>query len=71
MRKLWDRDRGGRYRSHGRHSHAIVRGTRWLTVDRCDGTLTRVVSGAVAVRDHGRTVIVRAGHAHLAKARPR
>ena len=35
------------YRSHGRHSHATVRGTRWLTEDRCDGTLTRVTEGAV------------------------
>ena len=47
VRKLWGRDHGGRFRSHGRHSHATVRGTRWLTVDRCDGTLTRVTNGAV------------------------
>ena len=44
---LWGRDHGGRFRSHGRHSHATVRGTRWLTVDRCDGTLTRVTNGSV------------------------
>ena len=47
VRKLWGRDRGGRFRTHGRHSQATVRGTRWLTVDRCDGTLTRVTNGAV------------------------
>jgi hypothetical protein len=40
-------------------------------VDRCDGTLTRVTEGAVAVRDkvRHRTVLVRAGHSYLAKSR--
>jgi hypothetical protein len=72
VRKLWGRDSGGRYRTHGRHSQATVRGTRWLTVDRCDGTLTRVTKGAVAVRDfrRHRTVLVRAGHSYLARAHP-
>ena len=71
VRKLWGRDHGGRFRSHGRHSHATVRGTRWLTVDRCDGTLTRVTNGSVAVRDltRHRTVVVRAGHSYVAKSR--
>jgi virginiamycin B lyase len=71
VRKLWGRDHGGRFRSHGRHSHATVRGTRWLTVDRCDGTLTRVTGGSVAVRDFARhrTVVVRAGHSYVAKSR--
>jgi hypothetical protein len=72
VRKLWGRDSGGRFRTHGRHSQATVRGTRWLTVDRCDGTLTRVTSGAVSVRDYRRrrTVMVRAGHSYLARAHP-
>jgi streptogramin lyase len=71
VRRLWGRDRGGKFRSHGRHSHATVRGTRWVTVDRCDGTLTRVTDGAVAVRDYTRrrTVLVRAGHSYVAKSR--
>ena len=71
VRKLWGRDRGGRFRTHGRHSQATVRGTRWLTVDRCDGTLTRVTKGAVSVRDYRRhrTVLVRAGHSYLAHRR--
>jgi virginiamycin B lyase len=71
VRMLWGRDSGGRFRSHGRHSHATVRGTRWLTVDRCDGTLTRVTSGAVVVRDEvrHRSVLVRAGRSYLAKSR--
>ena len=40
------------------------------TVDRCDGTLTRVVEGSVRVRDRvrHRTVIVRAGRSYLARA---
>jgi hypothetical protein len=71
LRRLWGRDRGGRFRTQGRQSQATVRGTRWLTEDRCDGTLTRVTSGSVAVRDRIRqkTVIVRAGHSYLARAR--
>jgi hypothetical protein len=68
VRRLWGRDKGGRFRTHGRHSQATVRGTRWLTVDRCDGTLTKVTQGAVSVRDfvRRRTVLVRAGHTYIA-----
>jgi streptogramin lyase len=73
VRRLWGRDSGGSFRSHGRHSHATVRGTRWLTEDRCGGTLTRVTNGAVVVRDfrRQRNILVRAGHSYLAKARAR
>jgi streptogramin lyase len=68
VRRLWGRDSGGRFRTHGRHSHATVRGTRWLTEDRCAGTFTRVTNGAVVVRDltRRRSVVVRAGHHYLA-----
>jgi hypothetical protein len=61
----------GRFRTRGRNSSATVRGTRWETIDRCDGTLTKVTRGRVAVRDFRRkkTVIVRAGKSYLAKAR--
>jgi hypothetical protein len=71
IRRLWGHDSGGRFRTYGRHSQATVRGTRWLTEDRCDGTLTRVTAGSVAVRDRvrHRTVIVRAGHSYLARTR--
>ena len=71
VRRLWGRDSGGRYRTYGRHSHATVRGTRWLTEDRCGGTFTRVTQGAVVVRDlaRRRSVVVRAGHSYLAKRR--
>ena len=69
VRSLWGHDRSGRFRTHGRDSVATVRGTKWLTQDRCDGTLTVVRSGAVSVRDRrtGRTVTVRAGGRHLAR----
>ena len=61
----------GRFRTRGRHSAATVRGTTWTTADRCDGTLTKVTRGRVAVRDFRRkkTVLVRAGKSYLAKAR--
>jgi streptogramin lyase len=72
VRRLWGRDRGGRYRTYGRHSHATVRGTRWLTEDRCLGTYTRVTQGSVVVRDTARrrSVVVRAGRSYFAR-RPR
>ena len=70
-RRLWGRDKGGRFRTHGRHSHATVRGTRWVVADRCDGTLTRVTEGSVVVRDKVRRkrVIVRVGERYLARPR--
>jgi len=66
---LWGRDKHGRYRTHGRNSVATVRGTTWLTTERCSGTVTWVRDGAVSVRDKHRhkTVLVRAGHAYLAR----
>jgi DNA-binding beta-propeller fold protein YncE len=68
-RKLWG-DANGRFRTRGRHSSGAVRGTRWLTVDRCDGTLTVVREGTVAVRDFtlDRTVLVDEGERYLAQA---
>jgi hypothetical protein len=50
VRRLWG-DGKGRFRTSGHYSAATVRGTRWLTEDRCDGTLTRVVRGRVEVED--------------------
>jgi hypothetical protein len=48
-----------------------VRGTKWLTEDRCDGTLTRVVRGKVEVRDFvkRKTILVKAGKKYLARSR--
>ena len=70
-RRLWGRDDGGRFRTHGRNSHATVRGTRWLVVDRCDGTLTRVTQGSVVVRDtvRNKRVVLKAGGRYLAAPR--
>ena len=69
VRRLWG-DGEGRFRTRGRYGAATVRGTVWLTKDRCDGTLVRVVDGKVAVEDFGRdrTVVVRAGESYVAKA---
>lgn len=50
VRRLWG-DGKGRYRTRGRYSAASVRGTKWLTEDRCDGTVTRVERGVVVVED--------------------
>ena len=63
-------DARGRFRTRGRHSAATVRGTNWIVADRCDGTLTRVRRGRVAVRDfrRRRTVVLRAGKRYLARA---
>ncbi len=70
VRRLWSNARG-RFRTVGRSSAATVRGTIWLTQDRCDGTLTRVRRGRVVVRDFRarRTVTLTAGEQYLARAR--
>ena len=53
LRKLWGKDHGGKFKTSSRGSVATVRGTEWLTVDRCDGTLTKVTHGKVLVRERG------------------
>ena len=59
----------GRFRTRGRYSAATVRGTIWDTIDRCDGTLTRVRRGVVVVRDFRkrRKITLRAGKSYLAR----
>lgn len=68
---LWARDSGGRFRTHGNDSVATARGTAWFTQNRCSGTYTRVIEGAVSVHDLTRHkhVLVKAGHSYLARAR--
>ena len=68
VRRLWG-DGHGSFQTRGQGAAATVRGTRWLTEDRCDGTLVRVRRGRVAVRDlyRHRTVSVRAGHSYVAR----
>ena len=66
-RKLWGNG-NGRFRTRGRYSSGAVRGTRWLVADSCDGTLTVVRRGRVAVRDFTRdiTTILEKGERYLA-----
>jgi hypothetical protein len=61
----------GRFRTRGRYSASTVRGTKWNTSDRCDGTLTVVTRDVVSVTDftRHRTVLVHAGHRYLAPAK--
>jgi hypothetical protein len=67
VRQLWGSARGN-FSTKGRFAAATVRGTIWLTQDRCDGTLTQVVDGVVEVADStlGKTVSVTAGTSYLA-----
>ena len=59
----------GRFRTRGRYASATVRGTDWTVTDRCDGTLTKVKSGTVVVRDLRRKKnhVVRAGKSRLVR----
>lgn len=67
-RRLWGSDKGGRFQTRGRGSVATVRGTRWVTEDWCRGTVTRVLQGAVSVRDlhRKRTTLITKGHRYYA-----
>jgi Ca2+-binding RTX toxin-like protein len=67
IRRLWGSGKG-KYRTRGKYSSATVRGTRWKTEDRCDGTLTLVEDGIVGIRDfvRGADVTIRAGQSYLA-----
>jgi hypothetical protein len=62
VRRLWG-DGKGRFRTKGRYAASTVRGTKWLTEDRCGFTVVKVARGRVAVRDlvRKRTRVVRAG----------
>jgi hypothetical protein len=72
VRHLWGNGKGA-FRTVGRFSSATVRGTTWLTDDRCNGTLTRVTSGKVAVRDFvkKKTVVIKARQKYFAQAKAR
>ena len=67
--RLWATAKG-KFRTRGRYSAASVRGTTWLTEDRCDGTLTKVSRGKVAVRDNvkRKTILLTAGQSYFARA---
>jgi hypothetical protein len=70
VRRLWG-DGKGRFRTKGRRAAATVRGTKWLTEDRCDSTRITVKRGVVSVRDFKRrkTVVVKKGHSYVARAK--
>ena len=69
-RSLWGNGKG-KFRTKGRFASATVRGTVWLTEDRCDGTLIRVRQGRVQVTDlvRKRSITLRAGQSYLARVR--
>jgi hypothetical protein len=60
----------GRFRTDGQFSAATVRGTKWGVRNRCDGTLTIVREGVVAVTDFvtHKTIVLHTGQRFLAKA---
>jgi hypothetical protein len=70
VRQLWGSGKGN-FRTVGSYASATVRGTIWLTADRCDGSQVTVRQGVVQVRDLVRrtTVSVRAGHTYFARKR--
>ena len=65
--RLWAEGKG-HFRVQGRAAYATPRGaSRFVTQDRCAGTLIRVVSGAVSVPKKKALVLVRAGKSYLAR----
>jgi hypothetical protein len=68
VRRLWG-DGHGRFRTKGRRAAATVRGTKWLTEDRCDRTKITVKRGTVVVRDFvkKKNVVVKKGHSYVAR----
>lgn len=72
VRHLWGSGSGS-FRTKGRFAAATLRGTTWLTDDRCNGTLARVTQGSIAVRDfvRRRTVVLRASRGYFAAAKRR
>ena len=70
VRSLWGNGTG-KFRTKSRFSAATVRGTNWLSIDRCEGSLTVVYEGVVDVYDAtlDRTVEVSAGQRYLAVAK--
>jgi hypothetical protein len=72
VRRLWG-DGRGRFRTRGNWGAATVRGTKWLTQDRCDGTRVKVERGKVDVQDlvrpKRRPIRLTAGEAILIRKR--
>ena len=68
-RRLWGRASGGRFRTSGNYGAATVRGTVWLTEDRCSGTFFKVKKGTIEVFDavRGKTIVLEAGESYLVR----
>lgn len=68
-KRVWSTAKG-RFRTEGRHGTATVRGTRWFTEDRPNGTYFKVEEGTVAVRSFrtGETILLGPGEDYLAPA---
>ncbi len=67
-RRLWGSGHGN-FRTEGNYGSATVRGTIWLTEDRCDGTFFKTRRGIVEIRDFTthKTLSLPKGHRYLAK----
>jgi hypothetical protein len=67
-RRLWGSGKGT-FRTEGNYGSASVRGTEWLTEDRCGSTFFKVKRGVVSVRDfpNKKTIALPAGKTYLAK----
>ncbi len=70
VRLVWGSGHG-EFRTGGTYAAGVSRGTIWLTIDYCDGTLFRVIRGTVSVLDFGlhKTINVHAGDSYFARAR--
>jgi uncharacterized repeat protein (TIGR01451 family) len=68
VRQLWGKAHG-KFQTRSRYSSATVRGTVWLTQDRCDGSLVTVAKDSVDVFDFTlkKTITLIAGQSYLAQ----
>lgn len=68
-RKLWGSGKGN-FRTEGNNGSATVRGTIWLTEDRCSGTFFKVNQGVVTIRDFGASETFQLGKGKSYLAQP-
>ena len=63
-------DAHGQFKTRGHYATAADEGTKWQTIDRCDGTQIAVTVGKVTVTDftHHRRLTLTAGHRYLSPA---
>jgi uncharacterized repeat protein (TIGR01451 family) len=68
IRQLWTSGKGS-FTTKAKYAAATVRGTIWLTQDRCDGTFVSVSTDSVQVLDIplNKTIVVSAGQTYLAQ----